>query len=302
MRAGRRVLWAAAVVAALWGCGQEQQKPKPRPAQPSAQAPESSSSAQGDVRVEVRDGRVTIMCQDAPRGLVIEKLARQAGFELTGDLDSQPVTIAVDDVPLDQVLPTVMAGLAYRAQWSFDKEQSHHVLAKLEVGEVPMTTASSHKPHITDALRDRLRAMREKHPSEKQKAEAQARREERARTQADALEELRSSNPDMRIEAAGDIDPEGPALTSLMSSLSTDNDPRVRAKIATQLADADGCVASMGLVNATGDPDPGVRCAAWESLEMNCDESMLPAMQPTCAKESDAKVRECCTSTLEMCQ
>ena len=258
--------------------------------------------AQGDVRVEVRDGRVTIMCQEAPRGLVVEKLARQAGFELSGDLDSQPLTLAVDDVPLDQVLPTVMAGIPYRAQWSFDREQARHSLAKLEVGEVPMTTAASHKPHITDALRDRLRAMHDKRPNEKAKAEAQARREERARSQADALEELRSSNPDMRIEAAGDIDPEGPALQLLMSSLSTDQDPRVRAKIATQLADADGCVASMGLVTATGDPDPGVRCAAWESLEMNCDETMLPSMQPQCAKESDAKVRECCTSTLEMCE
>jgi len=281
-------------------CGREERsKPKPPPS--VVEKPESAM-AQGEVRVEVRDGRVTIACQEAPRGLVIEKLARQAGFELSGDLDSQPVTLAVDDVPMDQVIPTLLKDLAYRAQWSFDKEQSRHALAKLEVGEVPATVAASHKPHITDALRDRLRAMRDKRPSEKQKAEAAARREEKARSQADALEELRSSNPDMRIEAAGEIEPEGPALVSLMSSLSSDADPRVRAKIAGQLADADGCVASMGLVGATADPDPGVRCAAWQSLEMNCDESMLPQMQPTCSKESDPKVRECCASTLEMCE
>jgi HEAT repeat protein len=302
VRASVRVWGSVGALLLLTACPQQQEKSKAKAPAPAAAERPEPNMGQGDVRVEVRDGRVTIACQDAPRGLVVEKLARQAGFELTGDLDSQPTTLAVDDVPMDQVLPTLMAGVAYRAQWRFDKEQSRHDLAKLEVGEVPTTVASSHKPHIADALRDRLRAMREKKPNEKAKAEAQARREERARTQADALEELRSSNPDMRMDAAGEIEPEGPALTSLMSALSTDADPRVRAKIATQLADADGCVASMGLVGATADPDPAVRCAAWESLEMNCDESMLPSMQPQCAKETDAKVRECCNSTLEMCQ
>jgi HEAT repeat protein len=297
-----RALGAAALVA-LAACGGEQKAKAPAPPKAAVEKPESPALAQGEVRVEVRDGRVTIQCQDAPRGLVIEKLARQTPFELAGDLDSQPLTLAVDDVPLDQVLPQILSGDAYRAQWGYDKDQARHVLAKLEVGEVANATAVAHKPHIADALRERLRAMKEKHPAgEKQKQEAAQRREDRARSQADALEELHSSNADMRMEAAGDIEPEGPALQSLMSSLTSDSDPRVRAKIATQLADADGCVASMGLVGATADPDPGVRCAAWQSLEMNCDESMLPSMQPQCAKETDAKVRECCTSTLEMCE
>jgi HEAT repeat protein len=276
-----------------------------KPAATSSERPGATSSlASGEVQIELKDGKLSVVSHEAPRGLVVEKLAREAGFQLVGDLDSQPTTLDLHEVPMDQVLPPLLAGTSYRAQWQYQKEQDRTTLAKLEIGDVAASavTTASHKPKFGEALRERFRAMHDKQPNEKQKAEAAARREERARSQADALEELRSSSPDMRLEAAADIDPEGPALHSLMDSLANDSDARVRAKVAEQLADADGCVASMGLVTATGDPDPSVRCAAWHSLEMNCDESMLPQMQPTCAREADPKVRECCTGTLEMCE
>jgi len=265
-------------------------------------APTTTTVATGEVEVQFKDGKVTVTAHDAPRGLVVERLAREAGFQLAGDLDSQPTNLELQDVSMEQVIPPLLSGTSYRAQWRFDKDQDRTLLAKLEVGDVPAAASASHKPKLGEALRERFRAMRDNKPTEKQKADAAARREEHARTQADALEELRSSSPDMRIQAAADIEPEGPALHTLIDTLSSDADPRVRAKVAEQLADADGCVASMGLVTATADPDPSVRCAAWHSLEMNCDESMLPNMQPQCAKETDPKVRECCTGTLEMCE
>ena len=293
---------AVAALLALAACGPNEKTKGPAPAARPAEKGDSSALAAGEARVEVRDGRVTIVCHDAPRGLVIEKLAREGSFQLAGELDSQPTTLDLESVAMDQVLPELLVGASYRAQWRFDTDQNKHLLARLELGDIQAAAQASHKPKIGEALRERIRAMRDKQPTEKQKAEAAARREERARTQADALEELRSSNPDMRMEAAADIEPEGPALPSLMDALASDADPRVRAKVAEQLADADGCVASMGLVGATSDPDPSVRSAAWHALEMNCDESMLPKMQPVCAKETDPKVRESCTGTLEMCQ
>ena len=294
---------AAAALLALAACGPGEKSKPAAPVGPGAPKSEAPALAPGEARVEVRDGRVTIVCHDAPRGLVIEKLAREGSFQLTGELDATPTSLDLESVAMDQALPALLKGASYRAQWRFDKDQDRHLLTRLEMGEVTGAAQAVHKPKIGEALRERIRALRDKQqPTEKQKAEAAARREEHARTQADAMEELRSSNPDMRIEAAGDIEPEGPALASLMEVLSGDADPRVRAKVAEQLADADGCVASMGLVTATADADPTVRCAAWHSLEMSCDESMLPSMQPRCANEPDAKVRECCTGTLEMCQ
>src|SRR5262249_32743459 len=153
-----------------------------------------------------------------------------------------------------------------------------------------------------ESLRDRIRALRDKKPNEKAKADAAQRREERARTQADALEELRSSNPEMRMEAAADIEPEGPALSPLLDALQNDPDPRVRAKIAEQLGDAEGCTPALALANATGDPDPNVRRTTWAGLEMLCDESMLIQLQAKCSKESDPSVQEVCRSTLEICE
>ena len=300
-----RVLFAAALVA-LVACDRSE-KPKAPSASSGAHAPAAAATpgGGGDVVIEMHDGRVTIMCQDAPRGLVLERLAREAGFELAGDLDSQPVTLRVDAQPLELALPALLAGSSYRAQWRWEAEPQRTTLAKLEVGDAStatQTAAAQPKNKLGEALRERLRAMREKKPNEKAKADAAQRREEHARTQADALEELRSSNPEMRIEAAADIEPEGPALSPLLDALANDPDPRVRAKIAEQLADAEGCTTALALANATGDPDPAVRRNTWTGLEMLCDESMLIQLQAKCSRETDPSVQEVCKSTLEICE
>lgn len=296
-----RVLIAAALLA-LAAC-ERSEKAKPAAA-PAAPAP-AASAATGDVLVEVRDGRVTIVCRDAPRGLLLERLAREGSFELAGDLDSTPMNLRIEGVPMDQALPPLLAGSAYRAQWRWEAEPQRAALAKLEVGDVSAMTTAANAPQknkLGEALRERIRALREKKPNEKAKADAAARREERARSQADALEELRSSNPEMRIEAAGDIEPEGPALSPLLDALQNDPDPRVRAKIAEQLGDAEGCTTALALANATGDPDPNVRRTTWAGLEMLCDESMLTQLQAKCSRETDPNVQEACRSTLEICE
>ena len=214
-----------------------------------------------------------------------------------------PLSVRLEALPMEQVLPSLLAGSSYRAQWRFEPEPQRTALAKLEIGEASQVqTAAQPKPKIGEALRERIRALRDKKPSEKAKADAAQRREERARTQADALEELRSSNPEMRMEAAADIEPEGPALTPLLDALANDPDPRVRAKIAEQLGDAEGCTTALALANATGDPDPNVRRNTWTGLEMLCDESMLVQLQAKCSRESDPRVQEVCRSTLEICE
>ena len=301
-----RVLLAAALLA-LAACERSEKAKGPTAPAPTAPAPRPAAAATGalgDLTIEVRDGRVTIVCQDTPRGLVLERLAREANFDLSGELDSQPMTLRVEDQPLELALPQLLAGTSYRAQWRFEQEPQRTALFKLEIGdtEAAMMTAAQPKPKLSEALRDRIRALREKKPNEKAKADAAQRREEHARSQADALEELRSSNPEMRMEAAADIEPEGPALSPLLDALANDPDPRVRAKIAEQLGDAEGCTTALALANATGDPDPNVRRTTWAGLEMLCDESMLNQLQAKCAHETDAGVQEACRSTLEICE
>ena len=294
----------AAALLALAACDRSE-KPKAVNAPPAGglSAPAATAPA-GDLVVEVRDGRVTIVCRESPRGLVLERLAREAGFELVGDLDSSPLSLELEGVPMEQALPPLLAGSGYRAQWRWEAEPKRSVLAKLEIGELAATVVANTPPknRLGEALRERIRALRDKKPDEKAKADAAHRREEHARSQADALEELRSSNPEMRMEAAADIEPEGPALPPLLDALANDPDPRVRAKIAEQLGDAEGCTTALALAKATEDPDANVRRTTWAGLEMLCDESMLTQLQARCAHETDPSVQEACRSTLEICE
>ena len=134
MRVSARAVAAAALLAlAACGPGEKSKGPARAPPTPKTEAP---ALAAGEARVELRDGRVTVVCHDAPRGLVIEKLAREGSFQLAGDLDATPISLDLEAVSMDQVLPALLKGAAYRAQWRFDKDQDRHLLTRLELGEV----------------------------------------------------------------------------------------------------------------------------------------------------------------------
>ncbi len=272
----------------------------PKTAAPAAPAPALGA---GESRVELRGGRVTVLCQEAPRGLLLEKLSRTAGFELEGDLDARPLTLDLRDQTLEQALQAILLDLPYRAQWRVAGTPSGHVLAKVELGEPGATGAQATTPDKKkargEAIREKLRAMREARVTDDQREELDARREEKARSQADLLEQLRSSTPDMRIEAVNGIDPEGPALTSLISILAEDPDARVRAAVAEQLGNADGYAAVSALVNSLGDSDPAVVLKALDSLQFVGDETLSPILKSKCMGHPDSKVREACAEAAD---
>ena len=309
--AGRGTSFCGGALAALiliaGGCGQGEQKgpgttPAPTPAQ-------SAPAALGEASVTLQNGRVTIVCQAAPRGLLLEKLARQAGFELSGELDARPLTLDLQAQSLEPVIAVLLEDLPYRAQWKYDAKTDRHSLARLEVGDVPAApeTAAAmadkeKRRAMADALRGQLREQREKGGSEEQKAELAARREERVQSQADLLEQLRSSNPDMRIEAVEGLEPDGPALEALLDVLKNDPDARVREKAALQGGEADGFMACQGLLDALGDREPAVVLQALDSLEFTCDETVAPLVRQRCAAAVDPAVKERCSEAIDFMQ
>lgn len=306
MRIGWMAGLAAGVLLAVLGCkpSGRTETPKTAPAvSPTASEP---ALGPGESRVEVSGGRATVVCREAPRGLLLEKLSRAAGFELLGDLDARPLTLDLRDQPIGEVLQALLLDLPYRAQWRVAGAPLDHVLAKVELGEssaaapaAAPTAAADPKKARGEAIREKLRAMREGKISDDQRAEIDARREEKARSQADLLEQLRSSTPDMRIEAVNGIDPEGPALTSLTALLVDDPDARVRAAVAEQLGNADGYAAVAALVNALSDPDPTVVMKALDSLQFVGDETLAPILKSKCMNHPDPKVREACAEAAE---
>jgi len=300
---------AAALILAV-ACERAERKGPTESAAPAPSEAASEALVPGEVRVGFRDGRVTIECQEAPRGLVVEKLAREARFEFTGELDARPLTLDVRHQPLEPVLATLLADLPYRAQWRFDPKTRSHELARLEVGEIPAAAADAaasadktKRRDMADALRKQMRELREKASAgEDQKAEIAARRDERVRSQADLLEQLRSSNPEMRLEAVEGLDPEGPALAVLLEVLKSDPDPRVRSKAAEQGGDAEGFMACSGLLDALGDAEPAVVLQALESLEFSCDASVAPIVSQRCAQATDPVVQGRCAEAIDFLQ
>jgi len=308
MRFGIAICAVAALLAAA--CKPSGRTEVPKTGAPAAPTAAEQSLAPGESRVEIAEGRVTVVSHEAPRGLLLEKLSRSGGFELAGDPDARPLTLDLEDQPLEVVLPALLIDLPYRAQWR--ATGTDHVLTRLELGETPAADAGTpaaapgaqaqtteKKKARADAIREKLRAMREGRVTDEQRAELDARREEKARSQADLLEQLRSSTPDMRIEAVNGIEPEGPALGSLIALLADDPDARVRVAVAEQLGNADGYAAIGALVNALDDPDPTVVLQSLDSLQFIGDETLAPILKQKCGNHADPKVREACSEAAE---
>lgn len=305
---GFRAAALIALVVLVSACEKAEQKGPGTAAAPEPAA-EGAKPALGEAEVSVTNGRVTVVCQAAPRGLLLEKLARQAGFELTGELDARPLTLDLKAQPLEPVIAVLLQDLPYRAQWKYNATTDRHALSRLEVGEIAVVPESpevaaerAKRRAMADSLRAQAREQREKGVSEEQKAELAARREERARSQADLLEQLRSSNPDMRIEAVEGLEPDGPALEAVLDVLKNDPDARVRQKAAAQAGEGDGFLACSGLIESLGDRDSAVVLQALDSLEFTCDETVAPLVRQRCAQSADPDVKARCAEAIDFMQ
>ena len=83
---------------------------------------------------------------------------------------------------------------------------------------------------------------------------------------AEALNNLRSPDPEVRADAVLDIEPEGVGLRTLVDTLS-DPDKDVRLAVVSQLEDAESPDAVAGLVRALQDGDSDVVLEAIDALE-----------------------------------
>ncbi len=303
------LLLAVALLAAA-GCERAERNIPSGTSVPAAAQRANEELAAGEVRVGVRDGRVTVECREAPRGLVVERLAREARFELFGALDAKPLTLDVQHQPLESLVAMLLADLPYRAQWRFDERTRSHELARLEVGDIPAAGSDAaaaadkaKRRDMADALRKQMREMREKaSASEDQKAELAARRDERLRSEADLIEQLHSSNPEMRLESVEGLDPEGPTLAVLVDVLKTDADPRVRQKAVEQVGEAEGYMACAALLDSLKDREPVVVLQALESLEFTCDSTVLPIVEQRCVEATDPLVQQRCAEAVDFLQ
>lgn len=109
---------------------------------------------------------------------------------------------------------------------------------------------------------------------------------------------LEDPDPERRIEALGDLEPEGEGLRQLGRLLARDPDPQVRAAAAEQLETSESPEAVEALLGALGDPAPRVVIAALEALEFVADERVVPELARW-QNHPDPEVREALQDAIE---
>jgi hypothetical protein len=321
----RRSALVVAVAGALLGIGCEDSVSGVAPSG-SAPAFESATTVRsaisstpplpeaGSATFRFEEGRLSVAANAAPRLPLFERLAEAAEFALETDGGDWPLlTVRFDDLVLAQALPRLVGDLTYRAEWVAEKGGGPHRLASLVVGERVAETrspaserAERHKPGVAPAtearaavaepLRDRratvvgaavTEALRDRWVSDESELEAH-----------ELLAGLDDPDPEIRLRAAIEIEPEGDALDRLAGLLENDPDPRVRAATAANLESAESYGAVEALVVALDDPDPDFVLAVIDSLEFAGDASNVWHLEPL-LEHPDPRVREAAADAID---
>lgn len=114
----------------------------------------------------------------------------------------------------------------------------------------------------------------------------------------EALNDLRSSDAEVRADAVLDIEPEGVGLRYLIDTLG-DPDPEVRMAVISQLEDADeDPTAIAGIVSALEDSNSEVVIEAIDALEFVGDPSVISSLQAL-SDHPNEEVREAAVEAIE---
>jgi hypothetical protein len=272
--------------------------PPSLPLAPSAPVAREAAAEQplpepGEAIIRFAHGRVTILAHTVLRGRILAELARLAGFRLeVGALEPVALTVRIEDVSLEVALPTLLGDIAYRVDYGFDPEVGEHVVTRLSL----VSPASSSELAAARAPRERpedesaataFAEQRHQISAERTRMLKRFREEERAERKL-LLAALESPNPEQRAAAISEIDPEGPGAESLFEVVYGDPDPRTREAAVERLEDADVCPATLALVYALEDPDPGVVRRAIGVVQDVGDESFIPMLEPLLRSEDTA--------------
>ncbi len=238
------------------------------------------------------DSLLSALANEASRGVILEALAQAAGFELLIGADAgleQFLSLRVQHETAEVVLARVLAGIPHALSYPADPATGAARL-RVVVGVDAASLAAAATPSAERAPRPE--------PSPEQLAE----RAERASSMwAQSLDNLRSSDPELRADGARWLNVNSvDGFQAAVERLAEDESPLVRAAAAEALLDADvGAV--QPLLAALDDPDPSVVLAALEALEFVGDASTIPHVAPL-LKHKDVEVRERTVQAIEFLQ
>jgi hypothetical protein len=281
---------------------------------PSATSATPALPEPGSATFRFEEGRLSVTANAAPRLPLFERLAEVAEFVLETDGGDWPLlTVRFDDLVLAQALPRLLGDLTYRAEWIVEEGGGPHRLASLVVCERVAETRSQggeraerHQPDVAPATGEEAtvaESFRDRRATVVGAAVTEVLRDGWApggtELEADELlAQLDDPDPEIRLRAAIEIEPEGEALDRLADLLVSDPDPRVRAATAANLESADSYGAVEALVVALDDPDPDFVLELIDSLEFAGDASNTWHLEPL-LEHPDPRVREAATEAID---
>lgn len=262
------------------------------PIAPPPAVTEARPPRRGTASIRYEAGRVDITANAVPHDELLGRLAVAASFslELRGDGSSR-VTLALDDVPLETVLPLLVGDRSYTAEWDFETEGAIHRLRRLVLGSA---NGARETPPAEAAATSRVDA-----PSGVADALERALADRSARGQPAERLLVLCDDPDprVRMSAVVELAPESAALTRLRDLLENDPDPRVRAAATASLENGEGSEVRDALLGALDDPDAEVVLEVIDSIEFAGDETWIAPLKPL-VEHRDPRVSEAAAAAI----
>jgi len=246
---------------------------------------------------------VTLEANVAPVQPLLEKLAADAHFVLQLEpVDWPPLTASFEDLPLAEALARLIGNRDYTAQWRASARGDRPRLERLRIGAEGVAHAGASDPEAKEAFEQAQRAKAKKSSVAGAVAGSLSRalrdRPRQTETQEALLEKIRDPSAQVRTEAALALQPEGEGVHALTDLLANDPDPGVRAAASNGLEMADDPAAVQALIAGLGDPDPAVVVQVLSSLEFAADQTAIPRITPL-LQHPDSAVREAAQDAID---
>jgi hypothetical protein len=244
---------------------------------------------------------------------LLRRLAEAAGFtleisELPPNHLSEPISVRIDSAPLAAVLPELLQGVRYQADFEIEATTGHHDLVWLGVGnpgpnEIPIATgkadaakpASSGEKSAKAVIERARRRVQQMTPGERAQIQDEwdARAEER---EPELLRLLEDPDPSIRAEAVLELPVEGDPSKrdermERLAGLVGDPESVVRLAAIERLGEIESRDSLEALLPALNDPNREVVIEAISAIEDIDDRAAIPHLKPL-LQDRDAIVRE----------
>jgi hypothetical protein len=255
--------------------------------------PGSSDNAlpDGKLEIEISGNGVTITANDVSEQKILYSLAARTGFEvIDAGVPWKFVTRTIKAGNLHAALVELLKQYPYQIIYEFDPNRQADTLKRVIAGEPPagrerIQSASAPNAGVTADTRDY--AMTPGATETGLSVDDQVN-----------LTLLLDPSPEVREDAAADIEPKGAALDYLARMVTTDPSPEVRMAAALTLEDSDDPKALDALTLALQDEDPRVLEAVIDALGDVGNRSTIPYLQ-NFLNHPDEDVRDAASSAID---